>query len=92
MFPSVRNVHIRTACETYTDFVHLPLGGGNCFAQLPGSNASSIPEGVAMAFPSASAFEAYIQPGTGHGLNFQYNATAGYKVVQDFLASNGLGA
>jgi MFS family permease len=22
----VRNVHVRTACETYTDFVHLPLG------------------------------------------------------------------
>jgi PAS domain S-box-containing protein len=23
---TVRNVHVRTACETYTDFVHLPLG------------------------------------------------------------------
>jgi hypothetical protein len=23
---SVRNVYVRTACETYTDFVHLPLG------------------------------------------------------------------
>jgi hypothetical protein len=22
----VRNVHVRTTCETYTDFVHLPLG------------------------------------------------------------------
>jgi hypothetical protein len=23
---TVRNVYVRTACETYTDFVHLPLG------------------------------------------------------------------
>ncbi|RAR15656.1 alpha beta-hydrolase [Stemphylium lycopersici] len=68
----------------------VPFCGGNCFGQLMGSNDSNIPEGVAMAFPSASAFESYIQPNTGHGLNFHYNATAGYQVIQDFLASNGL--
>jgi hypothetical protein len=45
-----------------------------------------------MAFPAASAFEAYIQPNTGHGLNFHYNATAGYQVIQDFLGRNGLSA
>jgi pimeloyl-ACP methyl ester carboxylesterase len=68
----------------------VPFCGGNCFGQLMGSNDSNIPEGVAMAFPSASVFESYIQPNTGHGLNFHYNATAGYQVIQDFLASNGL--
>ncbi|KAI4703293.1 hypothetical protein J4E81_002171 [Alternaria sp. BMP 2799] len=70
----------------------VPFCGGNCYGQLMGSNASNIPEGVAMAYPNASAFESYIQPNTGHGLNFHYNATAGYQVMQDFLASNGLAA
>lgn len=70
----------------------IPFCGGNCFAQLPGSNDSNIPAGVSTAYPSASAFEAYIQPGTGHGLNFQYNATAGYEVIQNFLAGHGLAA
>jgi hypothetical protein len=31
---SVRNVHVLIACETYTDFVHLPLG---IWADFPGS-------------------------------------------------------
>jgi pimeloyl-ACP methyl ester carboxylesterase len=69
----------------------VPFCGGNCYGQVMGTNYSNIPEGVAVAFPSASAFASYIQPDTGHGLNFHYNATAGYQVVQDFLASNGLG-
>jgi pimeloyl-ACP methyl ester carboxylesterase len=69
----------------------VPFCGGNCYGQVTGTNFSNIPEDVAMAFPSASAFTSYIQPNTGHGLNFHYNATAGYQVVQDFLASNGLG-
>tara|TARA_R110002003_G_scaffold2382_2_gene24232 strand:- start:9868 stop:10887 length:1020 start_codon:yes stop_codon:yes gene_type:complete len=70
----------------------IPFCGGNCYAQLPGSNASSIPAGVAKAFPSASAFDAYVQPNTGHGLTLHYNATSGYQVIQDWLAANGLGA
>ncbi|KAH9868796.1 hypothetical protein J1614_007870 [Plenodomus biglobosus] len=70
----------------------VPFCGGNCYAQAPGTNASNIPEGVAKSFPSASKFEAYIQPGTGHGLTLQINATAGYEVIQNFLASNGLAA
>ncbi|RYN31444.1 hypothetical protein AA0113_g3394 [Alternaria arborescens] len=70
----------------------VPFCGGNCYGKVMGTNTSNIPEGVAMAYPSASAFEAYIQPNTGHGLNFHYNATAGYQVMQDFLASNGLAA
>lgn len=70
----------------------VPFCGGNCYGQVMGTNTSTIPEGVAMAYPSASAFEAYIQPNTGHGLNFHLNATAGYQVIQDFLASNDLSA
>lgn len=70
----------------------VPFCGGNCFAQLPGSNASSIPAGVAMAYPAAKTFEALVQPATGHGLNFHYNATAGYRAVQEWLGRNGLGA
>ena len=31
---TVRNVHVRTACETYTDFVHLPLVGLSWGPQL----------------------------------------------------------
>jgi pimeloyl-ACP methyl ester carboxylesterase len=70
----------------------IPFCGGNCFGKLPNSTASSIPAGVSMAYPAASTFEAYIQPNTGHGLTFHYNATAGYQVIQDWLASNELGA
>jgi pimeloyl-ACP methyl ester carboxylesterase len=70
----------------------VPFCGGNCYGKLPNSTAANIPAGVAAAYPSASKFEAYIQPGSGHGLNFQYNATAGYKVIQNFLKSNGLAA
>jgi hypothetical protein len=44
---------------------------GNCSftgtADLP-----SVPAGLAMAFPNASHFEAYIQKDTGHGLNLHY--------------------
>ncbi|KAF1947316.1 alpha/beta-hydrolase [Clathrospora elynae] len=70
----------------------VPFCGGNCYGQVMGTSTSNIPEGVAKAFPSASAFESYIQPNTGHGLNFHYNATAGYQVIQDFLARHGLAA
>lgn len=70
----------------------VPFCGGNCFGTLPNTTGPNIPAGVAKAFPSASAFESYIQPATGHGLNFHYNATSGYQVIQDFLARNGLGA
>jgi pimeloyl-ACP methyl ester carboxylesterase len=70
----------------------VPFCGGNCFGQIMGTNYSNMPEAVAKVFPSASAFQSYIQPNTGHGLNFHYNATAGYEVMQSFLARNGLSA
>ncbi|KAH8707061.1 hypothetical protein GQ44DRAFT_831116 [Phaeosphaeriaceae sp. PMI808] len=66
--------------------------GGNCYGQIPGSNTSTIPAGVKMSYPASSNFESHIQPGTGHGLTFHYNATAGYEVIQKFLGRNGLGA
>jgi len=62
--------------------------GGNCSAT--GGVGASIPAAVSQNFPSASVFEAYLQPNTGHGINFHYNSTAGYQVIQNFLASNGL--
>lgn len=70
----------------------VPFCGGNCYGKPQGTTTENIPAGVAAAYPSASTFEAYIQPNTGHGLNFHYNATAGYQVIQDFLARNGISA
>jgi pimeloyl-ACP methyl ester carboxylesterase len=70
----------------------VPFCGGNCYGKAQNITAANIPAGVETAFPAASAFEAYIQPNTGHGLNFHYNATAGYQVIQDFLGRNGLSA
>ncbi len=67
----------------------VPFCGGNCYAKVPEINATSIPAGTMAAFPKASAFETHIQPETGHGLAFAYNATAGFQVIQDFLAKNG---
>ncbi|KAH6620522.1 Alpha/Beta hydrolase protein [Boeremia exigua] len=70
----------------------IPFCGGNCYGKGPDIPAPNIPAAVVAVFPAASAFEAYIQPKTGHGLNFNYNATAGYQVIQDFLIRNGLSA
>lgn len=64
--------------------------GGDCLAT--GGAAASIPAAVSKNFPNASAFEAYIQPNTGHGINFHYNSTAGYQVIQNWLSSHGLGS
>ena len=52
---------------------------------------ASIPAGVAKAFPAAKAFEAYIQPNTGHAINLHYNSTGAYKVMQEFLIAHDLG-
>ena len=71
----------------------LPYCGADCLAtgrhDLP-----SIPAAVAANFPMVGApnFTAYIQPNTGHGLNFHYNATAGYRVINEFLGGKGLGS
>lgn len=63
--------------------------GGDCMATgdpiLP-----SIPAAGKVAFPAASAFEAHIQPNTGHAINLHYNATGAYKVIHQFLDNHGL--
>ncbi|KAK4901736.1 hypothetical protein LTR27_001508 [Elasticomyces elasticus] len=41
-------------------------------------------------YPNASSIDVHIQPGAGHALTFHRNATAGYKVSLDWLASHGL--
>lgn len=67
-----------------------PFCGLDCYAT--GGVAPSIPAEVKKAFPNVKAFEAYIQPNTGHGINAHYNSTAGNDYVQRWLAANGLGA
>ena len=64
--------------------------GGDC--SNTGGVGASIPAAVSKNFPNASAFEAYIQPHTGHGINFHYNSTAGYEVMQNWFTSHGLGS
>lgn len=62
--------------------------GSNCLATdgfdptLP-----SIPAAVKSSFPgvNASDFMAYVQPNTGHGINFHYNATGANTVIMEFL-------
>jgi hypothetical protein len=41
-------------------------------------------------FKTASAFEAVVHPGAGHGINFNFNATGAYSVMMDFVTKNGL--
>lgn len=62
--------------------------GGNCYAT--GGAADSIPAAAKPAFPKAKAFDAYVQPNTGHGLNLHYNATGTYKKIGSFLKEQGL--
>ncbi|RMZ72293.1 catalytic [Pyrenophora seminiperda CCB06] len=66
--------------------------GGNCSTAVENTSFSNLPAAVKTVFPSASVFESYIQPNTGHGINFHYNASASYWIVQNFLARNGLAA
>lgn len=47
---------------------------------------------VKMNFPNVadSNFSAIIQLNTGHGINFHYNVTGAYTVMNDFLGAKGL--
>jgi pimeloyl-ACP methyl ester carboxylesterase len=67
----------------FTGSDDLPFCGSNCL--VPDDAAPNIPAAAKSAFPSASTFEAYIQPHTGHGLTFHYNATAGYQYINTWL-------
>ena len=41
-------------------------------------------------FKGAKDFETYVQPGSGHSLNFAVNATGAFGVIFDYLGRNGL--
>lgn len=74
----------------FTGQYDLPYCGGDCLAT--GGALASVPASVSENFPDASSFTAYIQPNTGHGLNFHYNATAGYTWIQNWLSKHNLAA
>ncbi|KAK3112263.1 hypothetical protein LTR53_011643 [Teratosphaeriaceae sp. CCFEE 6253] len=59
------------------------LCGGDCKGDYD-------PAALAAAYPSASDIDVYIQQGAGHALTMHRNASAGYAVMQDWLASHGL--
>ena len=67
----------------------LPFCGGDCL-NTGGGVAASIPAQGKVAFPESKAFEAYVQPETGHGLNRHYNATGAYEYIAGFLGGNGI--
>lgn len=67
--------------------------GSNCSATAGfDPTLPSIPAAVKNSFPGVEArsFEAYLQPNTGHAINFHYNATGANKVIMDFLDKKGL--
>lgn len=57
--------------------------GGNCTGIVDGENSPSP-----SLFPQSSAFETYIQPGTGHEMALHKNATGWQDVVFEFLEQN----
>lgn len=68
-----------------------PYCGGDCLAT--GNPAlASIPAASKMFFPNAQNFEAFIVPGTGHGLNLAYSHPTTYGTMLNYLAQNGLAA
>ncbi|KAI9670581.1 MAG: hypothetical protein M1831_005801 [Alyxoria varia] len=66
----------------------LPYCGADCLNT--GGKGSSIPAAVKMAYPQAKNFETSIQPATGHGLNFHYNATGTYNSIAGYLKRQNL--
>lgn len=49
------------------------------------NSAPNLIEMSRQSFTKASAFNATIVPGAGHGLNLQYTASFTYKAILDFL-------
>ncbi|CAG8954711.1 hypothetical protein HYFRA_00004634 [Hymenoscyphus fraxineus] len=68
----------------------LVVAGSNDFIFCNGYCEGVLEPAAKLDFPSSSSLKTYVQPDTGHGMNFHTNATGFYKVVTDFLASNGL--
>lgn len=55
-----------------------PICDGNC------NNSYSL-DNITALYPAASDISVHLQPGTGRGLTFSTNATAGYDVMFSFL-------
>jgi hypothetical protein len=67
--------------------------GSNCSATAGfDPNLPSIPAAVKNNFPGVdvSNFTAYVQPNTGHGINFHFNATGANKAIMEFLDKKSL--
>lgn len=65
----------------------LPYCGGDC-VNTGNPSLPNLGAAVSKNFPKAKSFESYTQPNTGHGINFHYNSTAAYVVIQNWLAKH----
>ncbi|MCJ1393959.1 hypothetical protein MMC18_006836 [Xylographa bjoerkii] len=72
---------------TFTGPVLL-ISGENDFIFCDGYCTDVIDDPSSEIFSASKNFKSYIQPGTGHGMNFHYNATGYFGVVTSFLAEN----
>lgn len=64
----------------------VPFCGGDCLnTVIINNSAPNLIEMSRQSFTKASAFNATIVPGAGHGLNLQYTSSFTYKAILDFL-------
>lgn len=61
-----------------------PYCMGNC------TYPTDLSASVKNLYPAAKAFETYLAPETGHGLNVHYSAAGAFSQIQNFLKKNGL--
>jgi hypothetical protein len=61
------------------------LDAGNCAGNCNGILQHPTQE----YFSKARALEIAVHPGSGHGINFNLNATGAFGVITDFLAKSG---
>jgi hypothetical protein len=65
---AVRNLHVRSACETYTDFVHHHLGYPENFLDTLGSLPSEQAGAIQTMFLYVDAFGTYGEGGIENGI------------------------
>ncbi|KAH7329470.1 Alpha/Beta hydrolase protein [Stachybotrys elegans] len=66
-----------------------PFCGGNCYGtSVINDRAANLVQDMATAFPNASAFNATVVPGAGHGLNFGYSHALAYDTILSFLENH----
>jgi pimeloyl-ACP methyl ester carboxylesterase len=87
-FPSV-SAALGLPATKFTGPLQFVLGeyDWSCLGDCKGTYTLPALQGI---YPNASNIEVQLQPGTGHGLTFSTNATAGYALTLDFLDKNGL--